>query len=266
MSWTAFLDAAPEAGHAVQIYDDVAELSRSVVHFLDAGFHAGEPALVIAAEGHWNNFANGLEKRGWDLGRLRQHGLLTCRDASRMLDGFMDGDGASPERFEQGVGGAVDEVAARFPDRTIRAFGEMVDLLWRRGRRSAALAVEQLWSALAHSRRFSLLCAYDLDIFELEVQTRALPEILRAHTHLRPVADTGRLSAAVDKALAEVVGTNRAGQIYLRVAEDVPRTELVRAEAVLMWLSKEDRSVATEVLDRARTHYLGGRATPTASV
>src|SRR5262245_18871387 len=77
MSWTMFLDAAPEAGHAVQIYDDVAELSNSVAHFLDAGFRAGEPALVIATAAHWKSFAAELEKRGWDLELLREQGLLT---------------------------------------------------------------------------------------------------------------------------------------------------------------------------------------------
>jgi len=263
MSWTAFLDAAPEAGHAVQIYDDVAELSDSVAHFLDAGFRGGEPALVIATEEHWTSFAADLKNRGWDLDRLQEQGLLTCRDANRMLDEVMDGPVPSPDRFEQVVGAAVDEVAAGFPGKTVRAFGEMVDLLWRRGREPAAVAVEELWSALARSRRFALLCAYALDVFELDVQTGALPEILQAHTHSRPVADTCRLSAAVDKALAEVVGTNRAGRIYLRVAEEVPRTELARAEAVLMWLSNEDAPVALEVLDRARTYYVGAGADAT---
>jgi hypothetical protein len=256
MSWTGFLDAAAAADHAVQIYDDLDELSDSVARFLDAGFRAGEPAVVIATGEHWQAFAATLGSRGWDPHELRARGLLTCYDAERMLEALMDAEAPASDRFERVVGGAVDEIAARFPDKTIRAFGDMVDVLWRSGRERAAVALEELWNGLARTRRFALLCGYRLDVFDIDVQISALPRIIHTHTHPRPVADTSRLAAAVDKALAEVVGPIGAGQIYIRVAEEVPRTELTRAQAVLMWLSSKDPPVAQQVLARARTHYL----------
>lgn len=259
MTWTSFLEAAPAADHAVQVYDDLAELTASVGHYLGAGFRRGEPAVLIAARAHSDAFAAELEAHGWCVAELEAEGLLTRRDARQTLDAFMVGETPSAERFEQTVGGAIDEVASRFPAKTIRAFGEMVDLLWREGNEAGAIALEELWNKLAETRRFALLCGYQLDIFDLNVQTSALPEIMRVHTHPRPAADTSRLAAAVDKALAEVLGPFEAGQIYLQVAEHVPRTQLPRAQAVLTWLSHQHTSTAQHVLDRVRTHYISLR-------
>ena len=111
----------------------------------------------------------------------------------------MDGDVPSGERFEDAVGGLLDEVARRFPEKTIRAFGEMVDLLFQRGQQATAIALEELWNRALESRRCALLCGYELDVFDLDTQTSALPEIIRTHTHPRPVADTARLAAAVHR-------------------------------------------------------------------
>lgn len=255
MSWTSFIERAPAAGHAVHVYDDVSELARSVAAFLAAGFRAGEPAIVIATPDHRAAFARELVSRGSDPRSLELEGMLTCADAEKLLDGFTEGETLSARRFDDAVGGLVDEVAARHPGRTIRAFGEMVDVLWRRGHRQSAIALEELWNELAKTRSFALLCGYRLDIFEPEVQREALPEVLGVHSHVRTAEQPSRLAAAVDQALSEVVGTVRAARIYLNVAEHVPPGSLPRAQAVLSWLSTSDFPQARAILERARMHY-----------
>jgi hypothetical protein len=255
MSWSTFLEGAPPTGHGVQVYMELDELAASVGRFLDAGFRAGEPAVVIAGSDHWEAFRAELERRSHDVDELQEQGLLTCRDADETLASFMDGDGPSAERFEEAVGGLLDEVAGRFPEQTIRAFGEMVDLLFQRDNQAAAIALEELWNRALVSRRCALLCGYELDVFDLETQTSVLPEILGSHTHQRPVADTGRLAAAVHEALADVLGSDAAAWIYLTVAEAVPLTALPRAQAVLMWLSRHRPTTARRVLQGARARY-----------
>jgi hypothetical protein len=255
MSWSTFLEGAPPAGHAVQIYRELDELAASVGTFLDAGFRAGEPALVIATADHRDVFRAELERRGHDVDGLEERGLLTCRDADETLAAFMEGELPSATRFEQVVGRTVDDVARRFPDETVRAFGEMVDVLFQRGREAAAAALEDLWNELFETRRLALLCAYELDVFDLDTETSALPEIVRAHTHPRPVADTARLASAVHQTLTDVLGSDAAARIYLRVAEEVPRTALPRSQAVLMWLSRHQPAVAERVLQGARARY-----------
>ena len=255
MSWTRFLECAPPGDHAVVIYPELDELARAVGHFLDAGIRAGEPGLVIATARHFPAFREELERRGRNVDDLKEQGLLTCRDGDETLAAFMDEDLPSAARFEEIVGGAVDEVARRFPGKTVRAFGEMVDLLVRRGQEAAAITLEELWNGLMETRTLALLCAYELDVFDLDTQTSALPEIVRTHTHSRPVADTGKLAAAVAETLTQVVGPDAAARIYLQVAQDVPRTELPRAQAVLMWLSRNEPATAQRVLQGARTRY-----------
>ena len=259
-NWTNFIERAPAAEHAVHVYDDPSELARSVATFHAAGFRAGDPALVIATPGHWEVFARELAKRGCEPGALERKGLLARVGARQLLDAFMDEELPSQKRFERVVGGLVDKMSARFPDRTIRAFGEMVDLLWSEGRERAAIALEELWNDLAETRPFALLCGYHLDIFELGVQRHALPEVLRTHSHARTADEPSRLAAAVDQALAEVVGPFRAARIYLDVAEHVPRGSVPRAQAVLNWLSAGDGPLAHEILQRARMHYVHVRA------
>ena len=175
MSWTTFLENAPPAEHAVQVYTELEELAASVGRFLDAGFRAGEPALVIATSDHWTIFRAELERRGRQVDELQEQGLLTCRDADETLAALMGGDAPSPVRFEEVVGGLVEEVTRRFPGKTVRAFGEMVDVLLRRGQESAAIALEELWNGLLGTHGFALLCAYELDVFDLDAQTSTIP-------------------------------------------------------------------------------------------
>ena len=57
------------------------------------------------------------------------------------------------------------------------------------------------------------------------------------------------------EALTDVLGSDAAAWIYLKVAESVPRTALSRAQAVLMWLSRHQPSTARRVLQGARARY-----------
>jgi hypothetical protein len=254
-SWRSFIERAPAAGHAVHIYDDVSDLARSVAAYLAGGFRVGDPGLLIVTPHRWKVFARELERGEWDPAAVERLGLLVRANAEEVLDSFMGDELPSAERFEQVVGGLVDEMSERFPGRTIRAFGEMVDVLWQRGQERAAIVLEELWNDLARTRQFALLCGYQLDIFELDVQREALPEVVRMHSHTHTVGEPSWLAAAVDQALAEVIGPFRAARIYLDVAEYVPRGSLPRAQAVLGWLSTMDVPFAREILERARMHY-----------
>jgi hypothetical protein len=247
VSWSSFIASAAPAEHAVQVYEDPAELVGVVVPYLDRGLSDGSPALVIATADHARELAAALAGA--------PDGLLTVLDADETLASIVVGGTVSREAFERVVGGVVAGLEARFPGRTIRAFGEMVDLLWQRGDRSGALVLEELWNELQRTHAFALLCAYCTDAFDVDTQADGLGDVFRLHTHARPVVDTARLSAALDRALADVVGPARAARIYLDVADHVPRGSIPRAQAVIGWLCANDRTVAADVLGRTRAHY-----------
>jgi hypothetical protein len=47
----------------------------------------------------------------------------------------------------------------------VRAFGEMVAVLWAAGRREAALELERLWGQACERGQLTLLCAYPRSAF-----------------------------------------------------------------------------------------------------
>src|SRR3954453_17516296 len=115
MCRTTFLESAPPAGPGVQVYGELDELAVSVGRFLDAGFRAGEPALVIATAGQKQAFCDELERRGWKLDGLQEQGLLTHHDEVETLAALMEGELPSADRFEQVIGSPADGAAGPFP-------------------------------------------------------------------------------------------------------------------------------------------------------
>ncbi|MEP6911029.1 MAG: MEDS domain-containing protein [Actinomycetota bacterium] len=253
--FSQFLNGPETAEHAVQIYRDVTELAESVARYFATGFEEGEPGIVIATAEHWGAVAHMLADQGWDPADAEAQGLLTVRDAVEMLARFMDGDRPSPEDFESVVGGTIDSISARFPDKRVRAFGEMVDLLCRQGKPDAALALEELWNELATTRPFSLLCGYRLDVFDRASQVATLPGVCRTHTHVLPAWDSARLTLAVDRALEEVLGSGQAGKVYLVIGEEARRERVPVGQLALMWVSAHMPALADRVLAAAQAHY-----------
>jgi len=233
-------------GHTVQIYRDEAELAGTVGTYLASALDAGDPCLVVATPEHWARIAEGLRD---------DSGLLTLADAEQTLASFMEDDGPSRDRFEDVVGGLLDSIATRLPGRDIHVFGEMVDVLCRRGHGEAAVALEQLWNDLQRKRPFSLLCAYELDVFDRDVQNGPLPDVCRMHTRVHAAADPARLTRSVDRALEQVLGPDQAGKVYLMVGEEARRGRIPIAELALMWVSRNMPALADTVLATARAQY-----------
>lgn len=254
-SWSDFLAGPKVHGHAVQIYRDVADLADSVAEYFDAGLTTGAAALLVATDDHRRVFLARVAERGWDTERLVAEGRLVCKDAHELLEQFMRGGFPSPSAFDDVVGGLIDDLVKRFPHAEPRVFGEMVDVLVRAGSDDAAISLEELWNSLRWSRRFSLLCGYELDVFSREDQTSRLPEICRTHTHIKPDVDARRLALAVDSALEDVLGTVEAGKIYVVVSEQLRKARIPSPQLVLMWVSEHMPAHAEKILQAARAHY-----------
>jgi hypothetical protein len=180
---------------------------------------------------------------------------LSVADAAETLAAFMVDGVPSSARFEETVGGLLDGIAQRHPGRRLRCFGEMVDLLSAEGNLDGALALESLWTELAESRDFSLLCGYRLDVFDRAAQASALPQICHAHSHVRTAGDPERLQQAVDRALEEALG-NDAGKIYALIGTEIRGARVPTAQLALMWVSEHMPGSAERILTSARAHYL----------
>lgn len=93
-----------------------------------------------------------------------------------------------PDFFKASATSALEQLA-RGRSRTIRAYGEMVDLLWKDGMGTAAIKLEMLWNRLANTHDFSLLCGYAMGNFYKDA---SIDDVCKQHTHV--VSDEGRTS------------------------------------------------------------------------
>jgi anti-sigma regulatory factor (Ser/Thr protein kinase) len=104
--------------------------------------------VVIASEAHRAAFAAALPGRD----------DIVWLDAEETLGRFMADGRIDHAAFDAVVGGVIGAAAAG--GRPVRAFGEMVALLWQRGDVPGALELEGLWNRLGATLPFSLYCAY----------------------------------------------------------------------------------------------------------
>lgn len=175
--------AADDRGHIVQYYEAPEFLSARVTEFIALGLEAGEAAVMIATPEHVALVEADLAARGVHVEEARRSGALTVLDARETLALVMRGRHPDRDRFLRVVGGAIAEARpqARYP--IVRAFGEMVAVLWTEGMQDAAMELEELWNELLGHHPFSLMCGYPMDAVEREGEG-AQQRIAALHTHL----------------------------------------------------------------------------------
>jgi hypothetical protein len=166
--------------HAVRFYDSPESLARIVAAFMAEGFTAHEPALAIATPEHRIAIEAALRAKGWDVDALLAAGDLSLLDADETLSRFMVDGMPDSRRFEEVASQALEHACRGRRNCTIRAYGEMVDVLWKRNQTVAAIRLEMLWNKLATTHDFSLLCGYAMGNFYKDAQRS---EVRQLHTH-----------------------------------------------------------------------------------
>jgi signal transduction histidine kinase len=172
--------------HAVQFYENEEFLAAAVADFLAEGLSTGQPIVVIATPAHRAAFGMRLKAKGLEVSRPRQNGQVKWLDAGETLSAFMDGPEINPERFRNVVGSLLRASLRGSAHSSVRAYGEMVDLLWKDGNTDGAILLEDLWNELAHTHQFTLLCAYAMGNFFKESHGNQFDRICRQHTQVSP--------------------------------------------------------------------------------
>jgi DcmR-like sensory protein len=178
--------AAATRVHAVRFYESRESLAQMVGKFLGEGFIAGLPAIVIATPQHRDAIRAVLAGHYFDLSRLEAANDLIMVDAADMLSRFMHDGMPDTSKFRDSMIPVIEQACRGRKDCVIRAYGEMVDVLWQAGQTAAAIRLEMLWNQLAQTHSFALLCGYSMGHFYKDVGQH---EVLRQHTHL--VSDSG---------------------------------------------------------------------------
>jgi hypothetical protein len=182
MNETPGVDRGAVHHHAVQFYGDETELFKTIGTFLSEGLIGGQPAIVIATPDHAAAIQDALGSHLIDVARARHLGDLVLLDAEGTLATFMHNGLPDKVLFKRHVGSLMEQAVRGRAHTPIRAYGEMVDVLWRRGQTDAAIRVEILWNELATLHSFSLLCGYAIGNFYKE--TSRIDDVCRQHTHV----------------------------------------------------------------------------------
>ncbi|MEV0685477.1 MEDS domain-containing protein [Nocardia sp. NPDC050378] len=173
---------APPHDHVVSMYDDSEELARHVSDFLGQGLDADGAAVVIATPAHREAVAARLSEHGLDVTALIAAGRYRALDAAQTLASFTIDGVLDRNRFTEVIGDVI--AAASAGHRSVRAFGEMVALLWADGDPGAAIELEAMWNELARSRQFLLYCAYPRDILAGADDLVRLQQVCAHHSEI----------------------------------------------------------------------------------
>jgi PAS domain S-box-containing protein len=166
--------------HLVQLYESDTFLVDQLTDFIGAGLQNGEAGIVIATPAHRSSLARRLQERH---GSLHPDQYIAL-DAAETLSLFMVDGWPDERRFTAAIEDLLRR--ARNGGWPVRAFGEMVALLWEEGKQDAALRLEELWDGLIHTHSFSLLCAYPMRNFGQEEHEHSFLRVCDAHSGVRP--------------------------------------------------------------------------------
>lgn len=147
---------APE--HCVHFYDRELTLVNSLEAFALRGLMEGEAVIIIALPSHRTAVEFRLTEHGLNLQKLEDAGQLLLVDAQAALSSFLRDGMPAEALFEEHIGGLL--ARARAHHRSVRAFGEMVGILWADGNEAAMIRLEELWHGYCKRENLMLYCAY----------------------------------------------------------------------------------------------------------
>ncbi len=227
--------------HVVQFYECDADLFASVGDYLLDALRDGAVSVVVATAAHREAFAQRLHSHGVDVADAQAQGSLLVLDAAATLDRFARDGIIDRSAFFAVIGGLIRDAGST--GRPVRAYGEMVALLWEAGDVLAAIDLETMWNELAAELPFSLYCAYR-------------SESVAAHEHSDALHDVCRLHTSVVQAPGEVLDVSAELPPQVSSASDARR---LVADAMRRWGHARSRVadaelVATELAANAIVH------------
>ncbi len=144
--------------HLLQIYDNEPAFLNSLEGFAGSGFLAKQSVIIIATETHAKVLNSRLTTQGFDINKLIAEDQYIVLDAEELLQNFMVNGMPEEKRFMKLAAGIVHR--AKKAGRKVRAFGEMVAILFAEKNIEATIALEALWNKFCSKENICLFCAY----------------------------------------------------------------------------------------------------------
>jgi len=148
--------------HVVQVYDNDVIFIDTLTGFVETAIRSNENAIIIATDRHLTALEARLESRGHKIETLiLEHRFIPVSAEETLHEFFINGT-LDESRFIKVISGLLQH--AKGNQKKLRAFGEMVAILWAQGNKEATLQLEHLWDKLCKQDVFSLYCAYSKQI------------------------------------------------------------------------------------------------------
>ena len=167
--------------HLVQIYENEKIFLDTLEGFAGTGFLANDSVVIIATATHLDALNTRLRSQGFDLNALVKADQYIPIDAEDLLSIFLV-DGWIDEKIFNSF---INDIVFRAKQRNgkVRAFGEMVAVLWEQGHCDATVQLENLWNQLHGKSPFTLFCAYPKTGF-LQPATDSIDIICKQHARV----------------------------------------------------------------------------------
>jgi hypothetical protein len=167
--------------HIVQIYESDEVFLDALTGFVGGGIKTNESVIVIASQAHLNSLHERLNSYAIRVDDLISEERYIPLDADLILSKFMVNNWPDEELFIKTVASLMGSL--RKHDRPIRAFGEMVAILWAKGNSGATVYLEHLWNRFCEKAAFCLFCAYPKNGFTEDMNS-SMQHICSAHSKM----------------------------------------------------------------------------------
>lgn len=166
--------------HICEFYSSAEARIKSLCNFIVPGIIKDEAVVVVATFENLLMLKNTLILYAIDVDEVVNSGQLVLLNAHKTLEKFIRNDHIDYMLFFNLMTQMLDELQEKFVG--IRAYGEMVDVLYETKSLDLTLELEQLWSGLSLQYHFNLMCGYTAENFR--GHHSHIKKICSSHTHL----------------------------------------------------------------------------------
>ena len=241
---------ANDDDHFVQFYESDGFLLNSLSGFIGSAINNGLPAVVVATKAHRDGLDELMRANSVEVTQALASGKYVALDAAETLSKFMVDGVPEPGRFNEVLGTVIASVTDGRS--RVRAFGEMVALLWAEGNHDGALRVEELWNNLQKAHAFSLFCAYPMNAFGSEKFIEPHDGVCTVHSRVLPAESYADLTN-YDARLREIA---RLQQKALALEGEINERKEVEEKLRLALVGEQMARSEAETANRMKDQFL----------